>query len=322
MKATILSIILFSIFNSFSQNTVEKADDISRICLSTYISGKIGNLTEEAKNLLLNKLNEITTKNGMGGGNGSSRFIITTSVSEITKDITASNPPIYQYELAITLYIGDGIDGTKFSSYTFNVKGNGNSETKAYITALKQIKPSDVRFKQFIDEGKTKIVSYYNAKCDFLLKEAQTMASKAEYDAAIAKLFSIPEVCKECFDKAMNAVPPIYQMQIDRQCKKDLMEANNVWSTNQDYFGAEKASAFLANIDPNASCFSEAKVLNDKIAKKIKEIDQREWSFTLKQQQDAVDIEKASIKAARDIGVAYGENQPDVIYETAIYGWW
>ena len=148
------------------------------------------------------------------------------------------------------------------------------------------------------------------------------MASKAEYDAAIAKLFAIPEVCKECYDKAMNAVGPIYKMQIDRQCKKDLMEANNVWSTNQDYSGGEKASAFLAKIDPNSSCYAEGRTLSDKIAKRIKEIDQREWAFQMKQQQDQVDLEKASIKAARDIGVAYGENQPDIVYETAVYLWW
>jgi hypothetical protein len=42
----------------------------------------------------------------------------------------------------------------------------------------------------------------------------------------------------------------------------------------------------------------------------------------LKQPQDGVDIQKATIKAARDIGVAYGNNQPDVRYETVIYGWW
>jgi hypothetical protein len=42
----------------------------------------------------------------------------------------------------------------------------------------------------------------------------------------------------------------------------------------------------------------------------------------LKEQKDSVDIEKATIKAARDIGVAYGENQPDVVYETAVYLWW
>jgi hypothetical protein len=40
----------------------------------------------------------------------------------------------------------------------------------------------------------------------------------------------------------------------------------------------------------------------------------------MKQQQDDVDIQKATIKAARDIGVAYGNNQPDVVYK--VYGWW
>ena len=133
---------------------------------------------------------------------------------------------------------------------------------------------------------------------------------------------SVPEVCKSCYDKAMDAVGPIYKQQIDRQCKLDMAEANGKWTANQDYYGAEAASTYLAKIDPNSSCYSEAKVLYDKMAKRLKEIDQREWNFMLKQQQDQVDIEKATIKAARDIGVAYGENQPDVVYETAIYGWW
>jgi hypothetical protein len=148
------------------------------------------------------------------------------------------------------------------------------------------------------------------------------MASKAEYDAAIAKLFAIPEVCKECYDKAMNAVGPIYKMQIDRQCKIEMAEANAKWTANQDAYGAEAATAYLAKIDPNSSCYAEAKILNDKMAKRVKEIDQREWDFKLKEQQDQVDLEKATIKAARDIGVAYGENQPDVVYETAVYLWW
>jgi hypothetical protein len=101
-----------------------------------------------------------------------------------------------------------------------------------------------------------------------------------------------------------------------------MNEANNIWSTNQDYSGAERASEVLNKIDPSSSCYKDAVALSDKIAKRIKEIDQREWNFMLKQQQDSVDIEKATIKAARDIGVAYGENQPEVVYETVIYGWW
>jgi hypothetical protein len=58
------------------------------------------------------------------------------------------------------------------------------------------------------------------------------------------------------------------------------------------------------------------------MAKRIKEIDQRDWAFQLKQQQDDVDIRKAEIKSARDIGVAYGQNQPKTITTYKISSWW
>ena len=132
----------------------------------------------------------------------------------------------------------------------------------------------------------------------------------------------MPQVTKDCYDKCQALVGPIYKKYIDIQCKKYMNEANNIWATNQDYSGGEKASSLLNKIDPSSSCFKDAVLLSDKIAKRIKEIDQREWNFMLKQQQDQVDIDKASIQAVRDIGVAYAENQPDVVYETVIYSWW
>jgi hypothetical protein len=258
----------------------------------------------------------------LGGVPNKERFILTANVVMLNKEITPTAPPKHVYNLEVTFYIGDGIEGTKFASQSIEVQGIGDNETKAYISALSQIKTKGPQYQTFIEEGKRKIIEYYNSKCDFILKEAQSLVSQQKYDAAIAKLVSVPEVCKDCYDKAMNAVAPIYKQQIDRQCKIDLAEANGKWAANQDYYGAEAASAYLAKIEPNSSCYGEAKVLYDKMAKRIKEIDQREWNFMLKQQQDQVDIEKATIKAARDIGVAYGENQPDVVYETVIYGWW
>jgi hypothetical protein len=55
-------------------------------------------------------------------------------------------------------------------------------------------------------------------------------------------------------------------------------------------------------------------MLVDKISKRVFELDKREWDFKLQQYKDGVDLQKAIISAARDIGVAYGNNQPDVIY--------
>ena len=119
----------------------------------------------------------------------------------------------------------------------------------------------------------------------------------------------------------MDAVGPVYKKQIDKACKSLMLEANNAWNTSQDIAAAENASASLGKIDPNSSCYSDAQSLASIIAKRVKELDQREWAFKLKEQQDDVNIRKAEIKAARDIGVAYGENQPQSI-EYNVVGWY
>ena len=322
MKRIFLIFLICCTSNVFAQNTSGKADDAARIPISAYVPKDLGDLTPTAQEALKTRLERIVTKAGLGGSSYNNRFIMTAKIVELDKEVSSTTPVIYFYNLEITLLIGDAIEGTLFASQAIETKGAGNSQTKAYMDAIKKIKDQDQKYTAFIDKAKQKIIEYYNSKCDFYLKEAQSLSSKGEYDGAIATLFSIPEVCKECYDKAMDAVGPIYKQQIDRQCKKDLMEANNIWSTNQDYYGAEQASKFLGSIDPNSSCFNEAKLLNDKIAKRIKEIDQREWAFQLKQQQDDVDIQKAEIKSARDIGVAYGQNQPKTITTYNISSWW
>jgi hypothetical protein len=322
MKILLLSLyLLFFNFVLFSQNNLGKADDAGRISLVAVVSDQIEGTTPAARSNLQNKLNQIATKNGMGGNALNNRFIITANVVVLTKDITPTAPPMQAYTLEITLYIGDGIEGTLFSSISLNLKGVEQTETKAYNAALQNINVNDPRFTSFVEEGKNKIIEYYNSQCDFILKEADMLVSQNEFDAAIAKLVSIPEVCKECYDKAMDKVGPIYQQQIDRQCKIDLAEAKNAWNANQDGYGADQASRFLGRIDPNSSCYDEALSLSNSIAKRIVELDQREWDFKMKQQQDNVDIRKVEVEAARAIGVAYGQNQPQNV-QYNYRGWW
>ena len=164
-----------------------------------------------------------------------------------------------------------------------------------------------------------KIVDYYTAKCDFIITQAQTKAKNQDFDAAIAELMQVPDVCKECYDKCMAAAQPIYQEKINQEGAKLLAEARGVWSAGQDVAAAEAAAAILAQVNPQSSAFAGAESLNAEMAKRVKELDKREWDFMLKQQQDEVDLEKASIKAIRDIGVAYGENQQPTTYNVV---WW
>lgn len=325
MKKIVFLFSFFIVGNNFlisAQNTVGKSNDAARIPIFAYVPREYGNLTPIAQDALKVRLDRIVSKAGLGGTSYYNRFIMSAKIVELDKEVSSTTPAIYFYNLEITLFIGDAIEGNIFSSQSIETKGSGSSETKAYLDAIKKIKDQDPSYTVFIDKAKTKIIEYYNSKCDFYIKDAQSLVTRGEYEAAMATLFSIPDVCKDCYMKAMDAVGPIYKLQIDKQCKKDLMEANNVWSTNQNYYGAEQASTSLSKIDPNSSCYGEAKALNDKIAKRIKEIDQREWAFQLKQQQDDVDIKKAEINSARDIGVAYGQNQPKTITTYKISSWW
>jgi hypothetical protein len=314
---------IFCLLFGFSkaQNSHGKTDDAGRIALAAVVSDDIDGMTSSTQSYLRNKLNQITSKQGVGGSAINERFIITANVQVATKDVTATAPPMQAYTLEVTFYIGDGVDGKLFASTSMTFKGVGETETKAYKSALKNIKSSDSRFKSLIEEGKVKIIEYYNSQCDFILKEAEMLVSRNEYDVAIYKLVGIPEVCKECYDKAMEAVAPIYQKQIDYECETLLAEAQNAWNASLDGSAAKNASRHLIQIDPNSKCFSDAQNLTQKIASRIKELDQREWDFELKQQQDDVDLKAATINAVRDIGVAYGKNQPKTV--TYNYrSWW
>jgi hypothetical protein len=321
-KISLLLLLISFSFIGFSQNKLESSNDEARISLLAVFPQQVSKISEEAKAVLINKMNLITSKYGLGGSTANQRFIITANVLELTKDITSTTPAIYTYNLQLTFYIGDGIDGTLFSSIPINLKGSGKSEAKAYIMALKGLDINDAKYGAFIEEGKSKIIKYFNSKCDFILKESEMLTSKNEFEAAIAKLTSIPEVCKDCYDKAMSAVAPIYKKQIDRQCKANLLEAKNAWSQSQDAAGASSAANYLGQIDPNSSCYNEAIAFSNTIAKRIKELDQREWNFQMKQQQDNTDIQKATIKAVRDIGVAYGNGPKATVVRYNVYGWW
>ena len=313
-KKTIFTLCTFLALNliSYAQNKLGKSDDMGRITISTFVSDQVENFPPAAMGLLENKLNQIITQSGIGGVY--SRFIITPNVSILSKDITASAPPMTALTAEITFYIGDGFDGKKFVSQSISLKGVDVNETKAYISAIKNINPNDPTIQAFIEKGKQKIIEYYNTQCDFIIKEAKMLESQNKFEEAIYKLTAVPDICADCFNKSMEAIGPIYKKQIDRDCMMKLTEATNLWNANQDINSANAAGVILSNIDPQASCFNEIKALFEKIAKRVVEVDKREWDFKLQ-------IEKERVKAYRDVGVAWGNGQPKSMTYN-VRGWW
>ncbi|PJA07176.1 MAG: hypothetical protein COX70_07995 [Flavobacteriales bacterium CG_4_10_14_0_2_um_filter_32_8] len=296
---------------SFAQGDTKK--DENRIMLTAWVPEQIESMPVTARKNLENKLTQLVVKNGLGGSPYNTRFIVSANITVATKDILPGPPPMHAMNLDVTLYIGDGFEGTVFSSTTISVKGVGTNETKAYMAGLKNINPNNPELQGFVEKGKQKIIQYYKDNCDLIIKKANSIADQSDYEQAIFMLASVPSACEECYVKSMNAIKPIYKKKIDKDCKEKLQQATGIWNAAQDMAAAEQAGAMLASVDPDASCIAEVKALANKIAAKVKQIDDREWKYIVKDQQQ----ESERIQAIRDIGVAYGNGpKANVTYKS------
>lgn len=307
--------------NFYAQNSEEKLDDFSRIAIVPYVANQVENIPLSAKNNLQSKMAQILTANGIAGStNYDSQFIITPNVSVLSKNVVGAAPPKVAVVLEVAFYIGDGVTGVKFGSTAINVKGVGQNENKAYISAFRNIKSNNKEIKNLINTAKTRILAYYNDGCDFIMKEAGSMANQNKFDQALYNLTSVPAVSKDCFNKAQEQIAIIYKQKMNRDCDVLLTMATNAWNAGQDYDSAEKAGFYLNQIEPDSKCYSKVKSLASDIQKGVRRNSDREWDFLENQQNNLAEIEKNRLITSREIALAYANNQPERIYN--IKGWW
>ena len=256
----ILFLLLFITASVSAQNTRGKANDAGRIVLNTFIEDLEG-VPAGALKMLKTKITQMAAKNGMGGSESFPRFVMSADIDILTQDITPTAPPKTALTIGVTLYIGDGIEGTVFASEYIELKGIANNETKAFIQSFRAISPRNKKFNEFIETGKNKIIEYYNSKCDFILKEANTLADQKDFDNSISKLIEIPEVCKECYDKAMDLSSTIFKRKMENECQENMSKSNSLIA--QDKW--EEAANPIAGYTPDMACYPDVKSLFTKI---------------------------------------------------------
>lgn len=343
-------IIVFALFlfgNTAKSQISPKLDDFGRIVLNTYLPVQM-DIPAEAKKLLDTKLSQVASNYGMGGSAINPRFIITASVNIGTKDIIAGPPQMIAQNIDITIFIGDAIENKSFCNTTISLKGVGTNENKSFIDAIKKINPKHKDLSDLIEEGKSKIISYYNTQCDFTLKEAMTLKNQGKYDEAIYKLSLVPEVCQDCYFKCLDTLLFVYQEKIDKDCQVKFQEAKTIWAANSSRQGAEKAAEVISQIDPLASCQPEVEKFIKSVDAKLKADEKAIWEFKMKQYEDQVakekeqmriaeeksirddefrenqavrnlELDKIRVNAYREVAVEYAKNQPKTINYNNIY---
>lgn len=305
MKRTMIIVILACL--TLSMQAQQKQAPESTLALRVLVEEPIEPAPPTSKQLLENKLNQLLTQNGVASMDYLGQFFITVRVNPLSKDILGTAPTKISETMEVALYIADYYNQVVFSTTSATVKGIGETDAKCYLNALRQLKLNTPQMQQFVDEGKKKIIAYYNSQADRLITQAQTLSKMKNYEEALWIISTIPAECDK-YDQALKAGLAIYQEYTDHLCDVNLAKARNAWASEQNALGAQAAGEFLSQIYPDAKCYGEAMALYTEIKGKVLD----DWKFEMKIYQDGVDVERERIHAIRDIGVAYGQGQQPV----------
>lgn len=266
-------------------------------------------IPESVSNRLEAILKRALTKLGVATNDGSSQFFITGQFDGVYNDVVGNNRYVIKTEL--TLYIGEYTEKRIFASHTFNLGGVGGSEAQAYTKCLNGLTAKNQELVAFVEEGKQKIIDYFDANYSKILSKARTLMSSREYGEALYITTTIPECCKG-YDEAQTLAFQIFQKEIDYQGAQNLALARQAWGANPDATGADTALGYLAKIDPQSSSAAAAASLGKEISTRV----QKQWDYeNITKHEQAIETERQRIKAARDVATAWAKNQPKTVYK-------
>ncbi len=273
--------------------------------IAAVVDNQLGDIPAAATNQIESVLTRIASENGLTKDITYAQFVLTAKIDILDKHIVAGPPQQIVNNLGVTLYIVDAINKQKYSNTYIEVDGVGKSETKSYVNALLNLKSQNGSIIAFIDAAKKKIMAYYDRQYPYILKEAERKASLQQYEEAVALCTSIP-FCSKGGNEAMKVGLKLYTKYRNLLNQKVLTQARAIWAADQSPEAAENVAQLLATIDPESSSYSQAiTFMND-----VKKQTRSDINFEMREKyHDEVSIQKQTISAMRDVGVAYGRGQ-------------
>lgn len=290
--------------------------------------------------ILTQKLNNIISQNGIQSQMGQSRFVLTCNVTEESKNVLATSPTQIAYVLNVYLYLGDGETGTKYINESFQTKGVGNTEEKAYRNAIKNIQAKSQQMTEFVGKGSAKILDYYEKNRDQILSSIRSCVAGNNLEQAAYELCLIPQECTY-YNDVQTILGKVSDRIVDNKSSDFFLQAKSVWASEQNESTANQVADLITQIDANASCYAEAHKFLESVTVRMEQLNNREWAARQRQLSHEREMEMvrennrntetqmriqaqrntniAVIKAVRDVAVEYAKRRPRVVYH--VHGW-
>ncbi len=294
-----------------------QSSSVGKIVLTPYVESSQD--TPQADKILLDKLSRIVTQNGMVGNGLSTPFIITAHAIELDKTQTATAPVKTVVNLSVTVYIGNGDDGTLFSSCNFEVKGIGGTTAEAYASAYRKININNPELGAAIQVGKERVSEYYNANASDIISRAKAQAAAGQYDDAYNSLLSIPSICDQ-YEQAQVLIAKYSKQQLEASNLELITKARAAWSASPTEAGAAEAEGYIGQIEsPSDKVTAQATTLLNEISSRLQRQQAQERADRLKAQQNAHSEKLALINGAAKVAAARAASRPRVVYNIH---WW
>ncbi len=117
-------------------------------------------LNEQAQQVLVHKLQQLTTLNNVGTKEVNSRFVLVPQVTIAQSELAPSTPPKQLVKLGIVLMVSDNANTKNVVAQTeLSSKGVGTSESAAILDALQQINVRSAVLKRFMESAKSKLAA-------------------------------------------------------------------------------------------------------------------------------------------------------------------
>lgn len=273
--------------------------------VSIQIDEEFANVPTAAASILYQSLSRVATENGLTSEAPTTPFVLTAHCDVLDKS-NLPGPPIQTvYNLGLTLYMADTFTQKKFGTAYLTLDGVGTGEVKSYINAFRRINANHSEIVGLINRSKANMMKYYDTQYPNIIKEAKRLASMHNYEEALMQVFSIP-VCSKGGEEASRYGLQLYTENLNRVNLFLLNRARALWAAGQNQQTAFSVCAMLAQIDPDAACYTEA----SKLMKEIKNQVRSDIDFEMREKyRDEIQLEKDRISTARAVGVAWGNGQ-------------
>lgn len=294
------------------------AQDYNDILLGVHVPNQNEPIPGNAKSLLETRMYQLVSEKGISGNLYSPRFLLLPKIAIIDKEVLGTAPPRVILNLEVTIFVGDveKEKGNVFGTESITLKGVGQNEQKAYISAIKNIKPKKPELLDFLERTKREIIQYYEEHCDEITKKAYSLDAQDKTRQAVTVIANIP-IASSCYNEHEDEIRTFYQSVLERDCDSLINVAKSKWFTNQTLEGAKAAGEVLADLEPRAYCRDRVNELYTQMAEKVKELGDREWDLKLK----IVDAHVDQVEYTRELILKYIENQPKKTYYYRFNDW-